>query len=113
MKSCHHLLFPRKDFNAGYLKDLRTFWYLRFPGLDQAIHDKIHRKIMGVPAPEGSQAKEILTHLHTLDKYGAIKPTDPIELRLEVLASLCDCWLQPIADVLRCQKDIVSNSNAR
>lgn len=49
----------------------------------------------------------VLEQLGYLEKYGAISESDPVERRLQLLASLFDCIEQPTADAFRKQLQVV------
>ena len=61
----------------------------------------------GVPVPKDYSAKQALEQLLMLEKANAIHDDDPIEKRLNLLASLFDCIEQPTADGFRKQLELV------
>lgn len=103
----HHLLYQRRHWDGEYTGALRRYWYciVKIPKND--LHAKIHEFLGDIPRPKEINAKDALDQLRTLNAYGALKKSDPIELRLAVLASFFDCADQPTADALRAQREIV------
>ena len=109
----HHCLWPRADYSKGYAKVLRQYWYFIVKVPRETVHSAIHQEIGCVPVPPGGVAKEAYKHLIMLENYGVLHPDDPIERRLELLASLFDYAYQPTADALRKQKEIVHRFSKR
>ncbi len=105
-----HLCFQKRHWKGGYLAELRSFYYCVVSIPKDSLHRRIHEFMADVPAPSGANAKDALASLRTLEKYGAISNSDPIEKRLTVLAALFDCVEQPTSDAFRKQLQIVHDS---
>ena len=103
----HHLCFQRRAWCYGAVKKLRSHWYCRVEIPKDTLHRKIHAKVHGVPAPRPISAEEALFQLRKLEEHNAIRDTDPIDRRLEVLIALFDCIEQPTADAFRKQLEVV------
>lgn len=104
----HHIFYTRVSWNQPIPNRLRTHWYCIVAVPKGTKHHAIHEKVRYVPVPRNDVILTILEQLALLEDYGAIRPDDPIEKRLNVLAGICDCIAQPTADALRKQLDVVS-----
>ena len=104
----HHIFYTKVSWNQPIPSRLRSYWYCVVEVPKGTTHHKIHEKVRYVPVPRNEAILEILEQLIMLDTYGAIRPDDPIEKRLNVLAGLCDCIAQPTADALRKQLEAIS-----
>ena len=62
-----------------------------------------------IPVPSGELAKDCLDNLKLLERFEAIHPTDPIELRLEILISCFNTGDSPTAEALKQQLNAVRN----
>ena len=102
----HHLCWQRRKWKGEYAYKLRTYPYC-IVTMPQSLHRKIHEKMREVPVPSETSAKFALDHLEYLKCYGGIRPDDPIEKRLSILAALFDCSNQPTADAFRKQLNII------
>lgn len=107
----HHLLYQRRHWTGEYTSALRRYWYCIVKIPKDTLHHQIHEFIGDIPKPKECNARDALDQLRALNAYGALKKSDPIELRLAVLASFFDCVDQPTADALRAQKEIVCKIN--
>ncbi len=107
----HHLLWMRKMWNSGSLRNLREFHYCIVSLPKDTIHKEIHEKVPFVPPPKPSYAKYVLEELKKLDDIGAISDDDKIEKRLGVLICYFDCIEQKTADALWEQLKIVREYN--
>lgn len=107
----HHVCWPRRAWNTGYAKALRTHWYFLVKIPRKTLHAAIHHEMGQVPTPSGAAAKQALEQVLNLERYGALHRDDPLEKRLGLLASLFDCVDQPTADAFRQQLRIVRSFN--
>ena len=103
----HHLLWQRRKWDKGDLRVLRSYPYCIMDIPANTLHRRIHENIRQIPPPSQENAKSALWHLQYLERYGGIKPNDPIEKRLKVLIALFECSEQPTADALKKQLEIV------
>ena len=106
-KDRHHLCFIARRWKTGYLAELRKFHYCIVLIPRDSLHRLIHENVGSIPPPSGANAKDALRHLRSLEKYGAISDSDPIEKRLKVLIALFDCCEQAKADEFRRQLGVV------
>lgn len=107
----HHVCWPRRVWNVGYAKALRTHWYFMIRIPRKTLHAKIHHEMGEIPIPSGNAARQAYEQVINLERYGALHKDDPIEKRLGLLASLFDCIDQPTADAFRQQLRIVRQFN--
>lgn len=103
----HHLCYQRRHWRHGGAKALRTFHYCIILLPKDTLHREIHHCVENVPEPKEANALEALKQLQMLSRFGAISDDDPVEKRLELLASLFDCCDQPTADGFRKQLEVV------
>ena len=96
----HHLLWMRKMWNSGSLRELREFYYCKVNIPRDTIHKEIHERVPFVPTPTPKYAKFVLNELKHLDEVGAITDEDSVEKRLSVLLCYFDCIEQKTADAL-------------
>lgn len=104
----HHLLWTRKSWKSGYIRELRMHWYCRILIPRDTLHKEIHHYIGSIPVPRNISAKSALEQLRYLEKYGGISPDDPIEKRLKVLIALFECIEDCTAEALKIQLRIVN-----
>lgn len=102
----HHLCFMRKNWNYGYAKAIRQFYYCKVKIQRDTLHRYIHENMSNIPTP-GSSARTIYEQLLMLDRMGVLHDDDSIEKRLMVLTSLFDGVEQPTADALKRQTSII------
>ena len=82
-------------------------WYCKVYIPRDTLHREIHAHISGVPVPKYANIKSVMEQLRMLEYYEAIKDTDNIEKRLNVLIALFECSEGPTADALKKQLEIV------
>lgn len=107
IRDTHHLCYQRRKWERGSLKKLRGYWYCKISIPRDTLHRVIHRELSEIPPPSEQGAKNALWQLEMLERFSAISVYDPIEQRLELLASLFDCSDQPTADGFREQIRII------
>lgn len=105
----HHILWPKSKWKSGALKKLRSHWYFRMKIPCGTLHTEIHREIMEMPRPTGRNAKDALFQVQMLERYGALKKTDPLEQRLKLLIVLFDYSEPATANALKHQLNVVRN----
>lgn len=103
----HHIFYTKISWTSVAANKLRTHWYCVIEIPKGTIHHKIHEKVRYIPVPKDESILLALNQLTLLEDYGAIRPDDPIEKRLQLLAGLFDCMDQPTADALRKQIEAV------
>lgn len=103
----HHLCFSRRQWNKGYVKSIRNYWYFIVLIPKNTLHAKIHQEIDSIPVPKECSAKRAYEAVRALDKHGAFNINDPIEDRLDLLAKLFDADDPRTADALRKQASII------
>lgn len=103
----HHCLWPRREWNKGYAKGLRTHWYFMVTIPRKTLHAKIHEEMGCIPVPPGQAAREAFEKIMALESYGGITAEDPIEKRLELLASIFRTTSPETAIALNKQAGIV------
>lgn len=107
----HHLLWERKMWNSGSLRELREFYYCKVNIPRDTLHKEIHERVPFVPTPNPKYAKFVLNELKHLDEIGAIREDDSVEKRLGVLICYFDCIEQKTASALWEQLKIVREYN--
>ena len=107
----HHIFYTRVSWNQPVPNRLRSHWYCIVDIPKGTVHHAIHNAIRYIPVPRNDCILAALDQLYLLEDYGAIRPDDPIEKRLAVLAGLFDCVAQPTADALIAQLDIINSFN--
>lgn len=103
----HHLCYTRRGWSATTVSELRRHHYCIIMLQKSSLHHFIHDNLEYIPPPSKTNAMAALIQLRMLDDYGVISDSDPIEKRLEILASLFDCVEQPTADGFRRQLEII------
>lgn len=103
----HHCLWPRRDWNKGYAKGIRSHWYFIVKIPRKTLHARIHEGITCIPVPPGQICRRVFEKIMSLDSYGLLSEEDPLESRLEMLASMFDGLYDPTADAIREQSKIV------
>ena len=106
-KDVHHLCYQKRHWVHGSAMALRNFHYTQIRIPKNTLHHQIHVEVEHVPEPKDESAAFALEQLHILEGYGAISDDDPIEKRLNLLASLFDYSDQPTADGFRAQLKVV------
>lgn len=106
-RDTHHILWPRHDWNKGWAKTLREYWYLKIEIPMKTLHRQIHHEMLRVPVPKVSNIKAALFQLSQLEKYEAIHKHDNIEHRLTVLMALFECCEPETYNALKQQLEIV------
>lgn len=99
----HHIWYCRHDYNKGWAKALRTYWYCTVEIPKDTLHRRIHRDVSGVPVPSVQAIQGALFQLKMLEKFGAIHPYDNIEKRLYVLMALFECACPDTYNALKAQ----------
>ena len=103
----HHLCWPRKKWDRGYAKLIRSHWYFNVQIPADTLHAKIHKKMWGIPTPNGVAAKAAYEQVKMLEKNNALHRDDSVELRLSLLIALFEYVAQPTADALKDQMCLV------
>jgi len=106
-KDCHHIFFQKRYWKGGLKGELRMHWYCRVYIPRDTLHRELHSLIMTIPVPRYCSIRSATEQLKMLEKYGAIKNTDPIDKRLRVFIALFECIEDPTADALKAQLEIV------
>lgn len=107
----HHLLWMRKMWNSGSLKNLRDFYYCIVSLPKDTVHKEIHERIACIPTPKPAYARYVLDRLRELDEIGSISDDDSVEKRLGVLLFYFDCIEPKTASALWEQLKIVREYN--
>lgn len=107
----HHLLWTGRKWGYGYLASLRQYWYCKIEIKRDTLHRYIHENISMIPTPRPQSAKDALSQLQYLDKYGALHNDDTIEKRLELLIALFECVEPRTANGLKRELEIVHEFN--
>ena len=107
----HHLLWMRKMWYSGSLRNLREFYYCKIFLPKDTLHKEIHERIPFIPTPKPAYAKYVLGELKKLDETGAISEDDKIEKRLSVLIFFFDCIEPKTASALWEQLKVVREYN--
>lgn len=104
----HHLCWPKRCWAKNQATNkLRNHPYCIVDLPQNTVHRHIHENMRGIPVPMECTAENALIQLQVLEEYGGIKPTDPIERRLMVLAAIFDKSDQDTANAFRQQFGIV------
>lgn len=103
----HHLFWTSKKWGFGDLASLRRYWYCKISIPRKTLHWHIHENIAIIPTPSDDNAKQVLTVLRQLTIAGAIRDSDKIERRLEVLIALFDENEPKTTDALKRQLEVV------
>lgn len=102
-----HLCYQRRHWKGTSLSRLRNYAYCRIDIPKAQLHYRIHEYVGDIPVPKSSSAEVALEMLRQMDRDGEISDKDPIEKRLEVLASLFAFTDPQTSDGFRQQLDIV------
>ena len=102
----HHLFYIRRDWNAKKPKQLRAYYYCII-SIPITLHDGIHANVATVPVPKSKSIDYAIDQLDYLSRFGAIKPSDNIEKRLNVLIALFDCIEPEVTEALKMQLRVV------
>ena len=86
----HHLVWYRRDYNKGWAKKLRDYWYCSIEIPRDTLHHQIHYEIAHIPVPRAIAIKEAWKQLELLEEYKGISKDDDITKRLMVLCALFD-----------------------
>ena len=105
----HHIFFTKLSWDEPYAHKLRTHWYCIVEIPKKTWHHAIHEKVRYVPVPKKGSILTALGELTLLEDYGAIRPDDPIEKRLKLLANLFAGTDKPTADALEKQLEVVNS----
>lgn len=105
----HHLLWQRRKWKNGALKELRNYYYCMVDIPKDSLHKHIHSCVSYIPVPNETVAEQTLYQLKLLDKAGAITASDPIEKRLKLLIVLFHYVAEPTAEALKKQLDAVQS----
>ena len=108
----HHLCWPRKRWDSGYARALRTHWYFNVMIPADTLHRDIHTEMSGIPVPDGHAAKIAYEQVVLLEERGALHPKASVETRLSLLIALFDGFVQPTADGFKKQLRIVRRHKA-
>lgn len=109
----HHLCWPRKKWNKGYAKLIRSHWYFNVQIPADTLHAEIHWEIGEIPVPSAAAAKAAYEQIKALEKNGALHENDSIELRLSLLMALFECIAKPTANALRDQLYLIRRSSKK
>lgn len=107
----HHLLFIRRRWRGGAIRELRQFWYCIVDIPKDTLHKYIHQHIISIPVPSETSARSALEQLKLLDDFGVLSKTDTVQMRLNILIAIFDCMEEATADGLRKQLAIVNEFN--
>ena len=103
----HHIFYTKRNWNVGYNKILRNFYYCRVSIPRDTLHHLIHTKVKSIPAPRGCNSRFVLDNLVLMTRFSTISEADSIEKRLAVLVALFDCLEPATTDALQAQLDVV------
>lgn len=109
----HHLCWPRKKWDRGYAKLIRSHWYFNVQIPANTLHASIHKKMWGIPTPDGTAAKDAYEQIRMLEESNALHRDDSVELRLNLLIALFECIAQPTADAFKEQKCLINKFNEK
>lgn len=103
----HHLCWPRRDWNTDYCKALRDHWYFIAKIPRKTLHVRIHQAVLCVPTPTEASAKYVYEQVLLLEQYKALRRDDPIEKRLDLLATLFKSIDHHVAEAFEQQLRVV------
>lgn len=104
----HHILYPRRTYDAGFAKRLREFPWLRVE-IPMCKHKVIHQEIERIPMPPAKRMKEALFTLERLASEGRLDRDATLEQRIDVLICIWGRYPEctPTCNALREQKRII------
>lgn len=91
-----HILWQRRYWSNGYLKELREHDYLVVEVPISTLHKQIHANLSGIPIIKQSSARSVLGELNRLQSVGALRLDEPISKRIELLIFMLD-GIEPAA----------------
>ena len=90
----HHIFWYHKDYDRGWKKRLRDYWYCSIEIPRDTLHHIIHYEISHIPTPHSSNIKLVMEQLKSLEYHNAIHHSDTLDQRLNLLMSLFQ-YLEP------------------
>lgn len=103
----HHLLWERKLWDRGALRELRNYHYCIIEIPKNTLHKYIHANMNMIPTPSESSARYVLRELAKLEQEGRIHCDDSIRERLTTLIGLFSAIEPLTANALRKQLRLV------
>lgn len=103
----HHLLWTHRAWDKGVARKLRNHWYCQVKLEREGLHRWIHEEVCKIPVPNVCFIEDCLRQLEILEKANAIKPSDTIVTRLELLICCFDTGDSPTAEALKAQLEAI------
>lgn len=104
----HHLCWTRRNWSSPLARSLRLHPYCIVSIPKNTLHWYIHQNMEKVPVPDQKSLAYAIKQLEMMELVEEIRPDDPIEKRLRVLANLFDtCDQRTTANAFRRQLQIV------
>ena len=84
-RDVHHLLWPKRKWNRGYARALRSHEWLRMKIPRDTLHNLIHQQVRVIPIPEGKDARKVYEILTRAYSNHEITQKATLEDRLDFL----------------------------
>lgn len=106
-KDTHHLCFTRHNWNKGYAKAIRNYWYFIVLIPKDTLHANIHHTIKNIPVPKDCSARAAYDTIRILERQGILGLKDSVEDRLQLLIKLFSETEPATADAFMVQMAII------
>ena len=103
----HHILFQGRHWSQGWAKILREHHYCGAYIPQMTLHREIHSKIHDVPTPNGKDCRQAVEAINSWLEAKWISYDDPIEKKIEIIASCFRANCPATTAILDWQKEIV------
>lgn len=106
--NCHHLVWPRKDWNGEYAHNLRELSCFKVYIPAETLHKLIHEETWGIPCPNEVICRIVYDEVVRDLALGAVaEEWDSLPFRLEYLAGKFEELAPRTAKAIRQEKLII------